>query len=125
MRVDSEGSIQTRSHDQERLIYKAYSDTNETEPAVLRTDAWSTLFRRRDISSCRPIWIRALTALAKEVVERKAPATLTMKREQLNRYLRELTVTSGPQSQVDPDPLSDFLFRVRAGTANISLPRWR
>src|SRR5882762_8102168 len=38
VRVDSEGAIQTRSHDQERVIYKVYSDTTSPSAAALRAD---------------------------------------------------------------------------------------
>src|SRR5438045_4715263 len=38
VRIDSEGAIQTRPHDQERVIYKVFSDTTEPSPAMLRSD---------------------------------------------------------------------------------------
>src|SRR5437016_10128265 len=38
VRVDSEGSIQTRPHDQERVVYTVYSDTTEPSPSALRFD---------------------------------------------------------------------------------------
>ena len=38
VRVDSEGSIQSRPHDQERAVYKVYSDTVTPDPSVLRAD---------------------------------------------------------------------------------------
>jgi hypothetical protein len=38
LRVDSEGNLQTRPHDQERLAYKVYSDTTEPADEALRTD---------------------------------------------------------------------------------------
>src|SRR5713226_4093225 len=36
VRVDAEGSIQSRPHDQERAVYKVYSDTVTPDPGVLR-----------------------------------------------------------------------------------------
>src|SRR5437016_5256124 len=38
LRIDSEGSIQTRPHDQERVVYTVYSDTTEPNPSALRSD---------------------------------------------------------------------------------------
>src|SRR5437016_1895408 len=38
VRIDSEGSIQTRPHDQERVVYTVYSDTTEPNPSALRSD---------------------------------------------------------------------------------------
>src|SRR6266436_2382063 len=38
VRIDSEGSIQTRPHDQERVVYTVYSDTTEPSPSALRSD---------------------------------------------------------------------------------------
>src|SRR2546423_11555407 len=38
LRIDSEGAIQTRPHDQERIAYKVFSDTTEPSPATLRSD---------------------------------------------------------------------------------------
>src|ERR1041384_6348209 len=38
LRIDSEGSIQTRPHDQERVAYKVFSDTAEPSSATLRSD---------------------------------------------------------------------------------------
>src|SRR5437588_3098116 len=38
LRIDSEGAIQTRPHDQERVAYKVFSDTTGPSPAMLRSD---------------------------------------------------------------------------------------
>ena len=38
VRVDAENSIQTQPHDQERVVYKIYSDTTEPSATVLRAD---------------------------------------------------------------------------------------
>src|SRR6266550_3461209 len=38
VRIDSEGSVQTRPHDQERVIYRVFSDTIEPGPGVLRSE---------------------------------------------------------------------------------------
>src|SRR6267142_4585310 len=38
VRVDSEGAIQTRPHDQEKVVYKVYSDTALPSAAVLGAD---------------------------------------------------------------------------------------
>src|SRR5437870_6040194 len=38
VRVDSEGAVQTRVHDEERVVYKVYSDTTEPTTNALRSD---------------------------------------------------------------------------------------
>src|SRR2546425_946080 len=38
VRIDSEGAIQTRPHDQERVVYTVYSDTTEPSASTLRSD---------------------------------------------------------------------------------------
>jgi hypothetical protein len=38
VRVDGEGALQTRHHDFDRLIYKAFSDVREADPEILRQD---------------------------------------------------------------------------------------
>src|SRR5437870_11493393 len=38
VRIDSESAVQTRPHDQERVVYKVFSDTIEPGPGVLRAD---------------------------------------------------------------------------------------
>src|SRR5204863_3997412 len=38
LRIDSEGAIQTRPHDQERVVYKVFSDITEPSPSLLRSD---------------------------------------------------------------------------------------
>src|SRR2546421_4334519 len=38
VQIDSEAALQTRPHDQERVVYRVYSDITEPPPTVLRSD---------------------------------------------------------------------------------------
>jgi len=115
VRVDSEGSIQTRSHDQERVVYKVYSDTTETAPAFLRTDRMEYY-----VPSARYLELPGnldprIAALAKDVVEQKGARTGYDQARAIESYLRDTYGYTLDLKAGGPDPLSDFLFRVRAG----------
>ena len=115
VRVDSEGSIQTRSHDQERVVYKVYSDTNETEPGVLRTDAMEYYVPAGRYLELPTNLDPRIAALAKDVVERKGARNGYDQARAIESYLRDTYGYSLDLKAGGPDPLSDFLFRVRAG----------
>src|SRR6185503_9797845 len=115
VRVDSEGSIQTRSHDQERVVYKVYSDTTETEPGVLRQDAMEYFVPAARYLELPGNLDPRIGALAKEVVERKGARSGYDQARAIESYLRDSYGYTLDLKAGGPDPLSDFLFRVRAG----------
>jgi transglutaminase-like putative cysteine protease len=115
VRVDSEGSIQTRSHDQERVVYKVYSDTTETDPNVLRSDTmeyYAPAARYLELPGNLDPRIAALT---KDVVQRKGARNGYDEARAIESYLRDTYGYTLDLKAGGPDPLSDFLFRVRAG----------
>src|SRR6266851_3727157 len=70
VRVDSEGAIQTRPHEQERLVYKIYSDTTEPGANTLRADRLQYF-----VESARYLELPAtldsrISALTRDVVQR-------------------------------------------------------
>jgi transglutaminase-like putative cysteine protease len=115
VRVDSEGAIQTRSHDQERVVYKVYSDTTEPSPNVLRSDAmeyYAPAARYLELpSNLDP----RITALAKQVATRSGARNGYDEARAIETYLRDNYGYTLELKAGGPDPLSDFLFRVRAG----------
>lgn len=115
VRVDSEGSIQTRSHDQERVVYKVYSDTTEPIANVLRADAMQYYAPAARYLELPGNLDPRIPALAKEIVERKDARNGYDEARAIETYLRDSYGYTLELKAGGPDPLSDFLFRVRAG----------
>ena len=115
VRVDGEGSVQSRRHDFERIIYKAISDTNEPRVEDLR----------RDLRPYSGAYYRYLQ-LPDNLDRRIGPLATTMilNADASNRYDAAKAIESQLQRDYGytlemkaggPDPLADFLFNVRAG----------
>jgi transglutaminase-like putative cysteine protease len=114
VRVDSEGAVQTRAHDQERLVYKVYSDTSEPGADALRTDPLEY-----QVESARYLEIPEdldprISNLATAIVGSRASSRYDQARA-IENYLRTNYSYSLQMTAGGPDPLSDFLFNVRAG----------
>ena len=115
VRVDAEGSVQSRRHDFERLIYKALSDTTEPRVDQLRGD-----LRPLPVSYYRYL---QLPESLDPRIDRLATAII-LEANASNRYDAAKAIESYLQRQYGyslemkasgPDPLSDFLFNVRTG----------
>lgn len=115
VRVDSEGAIQTRSHDQERVIYKVYSDTTEPSPAVLRSDALEYYAPAARYLELPGNLDPRIAALAKQVSTSSGARNGYDEARAIETYLRDNYGYTLEMKAGGPDPLSDFLFRVRAG----------
>jgi transglutaminase-like putative cysteine protease len=115
VRVDAEGAIQTRSHDQERVLYKVYSDTTEPAPAVLRSDALEYYTPAARYLELPGNLDPRIAGLAKEIVERQSARNGYDEARAMEIYLRENYGYTLELKAGGPDPLADFLFRVRAG----------
>ncbi len=115
VRVDEEGSVQSRRHDYERLMYKALSDTTEPRMDQLRNDL-------------RPLPLPYYRYL--QVPERLDPrieplaTTIILHANASNRYDAAKAIESYLQREYaysldmkasGPDPVADFLFNVKAG----------
>lgn len=115
IRVDGEGSIQSRYHDLDRLIYKAFSDTSEPDPDPLRRD-----------SEPYPLTFARYLQLPPAVDERigNLARAMIVNAHAGNRYDVAKAIESQLRSDYGytlelkaggEDPLADFLFNVRAG----------
>jgi transglutaminase-like putative cysteine protease len=115
VRVDGEGSVQSRRHDFERLIYKAISDINEPRVEELR----------RDLRPYSPAYYRYLQ-LPDNLDRRIGPLATAMilNADASNRYDAAKAIESQLQHDYGytlemraggSDPLADFLFNVKAG----------
>src|SRR6266436_1981491 len=115
LRVDSEGSIQTRPHEQDKVVYKAYSDTAAPAVAVLRSDpleysapAMRYLHLPRNLDP-------RIAELAKDLAARSGAHSGYDEALAIETYLRDKYQYSLDLKASGPDPLSDFLFHVRSG----------
>ena len=115
VRVDSEGAIQTRSHDQERVVYKVYSDTTEASPNVLRSDSMEYYAPAARYLELPGNFDPRIAALAKQVSTSSNARNSYDEARALETYLRENYGYTLELKAGGPDPLADFLFRVRAG----------
>lgn len=115
VRVDSEGSIQTRAHDQDKVVYKVYSDTATPGAVMLRADPleYSTAAQRylHLPANLDP----RIAALAKDVIVRAGARNGYDEARVIESYLRDSYQYSLELKASGPDPLSDFLFHVRSG----------
>jgi protein-glutamine gamma-glutamyltransferase len=115
VKVDSEGSIQSRPHDLDRTMYTVISDTTEPDPETLRRDM-------RPYSASEDRYQEYPRTLDRRIAD-YARATILNARAR-NRYdaakaiETELRSSYGYSLQMrasGADPLSDFLFNIRAG----------
>ena len=115
LRIDSEGAIQTRSHDQERVAYKVFSDTTEPSPATLRSDRleYTVEFARyADLPAHLDPRIGELT---RNVIQKSGARNWYDAARAVESYLRESYGYTLELKAGGADPLADFLFNVKQG----------
>lgn len=115
VRVDSEGSLQSRRHDYERIMYKAISDTNEPPVEALRADmrpypANFDRYLQLPENLDRRVVLHAQFVLQNLSSRNRYDAAKAIERDLQTNFAYSLHMTAG-----GPDPLSDFLFRVQSG----------
>jgi protein-glutamine gamma-glutamyltransferase len=115
VRADQEGSIQSRRHDFERLMYKAISDTEEPPVEELRAD-----MRQYPIAYQR--YLQLPEQLDPRIVQ--LARTMILDAHARNRYDAAKAIEWALQRDYGyslqmrasgADPLSDFLFNVKTG----------
>lgn len=114
VRIDSEGSVQTRAHDQERVIYKVFSDTIEPGPGVLRSDPLEPVPAARYRQLPANLDPR-IAILSERVIVRAGARNGYDKARAIESYLRENYGYTLDLKAGGPEPLSDFLFNVKEG----------
>jgi protein-glutamine gamma-glutamyltransferase len=115
LRVDSEGAIQSRSHDQERIVYKVYSDTTEPAANILRADNLQYFVgsaRYLELPANLDPRIRTLTA---NIIRQTGARNGYDGARAIESYLRDNYGYSLDMKASGHDPLADFLFNVKAG----------
>lgn len=115
VRVDSEMSVQTRLHDQERTVYRIFSDTTEPSANALRSDRLQYLIESARYLELPPNLDPRIPALTESVVRRAGSRGGYDSARAIESYLRENYGYTLELKAGGADPLADFLFNVRAG----------
>lgn len=115
VRVDAEGSIQSRRHELERIMYKAISDTDEPPAEQLRRDMrpYPATFQRylQLPENLDPrIVILARSMIIEANARNRYDAAKAIEWQLQRDYGYSLEMKAG-----GPDPLSDFLFNIKTG----------
>src|SRR5581483_11834579 len=115
VRVDAEGAMQTRSHDQERLVYKIFSDTTEPSAATLRTDRLQYLAESARYLDLPPNLDPRIGTLTRDVIQKSGARTWYDAARAVESHLRANYGYTLELKAGGSDPLSDFLFNVKQG----------
>src|SRR6185369_15838918 len=112
---DGEGSVQSRRHDFERIMYKALSDPSEPRMDVLRND-----LRPLSVPYYRYLQLPdnldpRIPALATTIILHANASNRYDAAKAIETYLQREFGYSLEMKAGGPDPLADFLFNVRAG----------
>jgi protein-glutamine gamma-glutamyltransferase len=115
VRVDEEGSVQSRRHDFERLMYKALSDTTEPRMDQLRND-----LRPLPVPYYRYLQLPdrldpRIGPLATTIILHANASNRYDAAKAIESYLQREYAYSLDMKASGPDPVADFLFNVKAG----------
>ena len=115
VRIDAEGSVQSRRRDFERIMYTAISDTNEPRMDELRDDR-----QGYPISFYRYLQLPddldpRIDSLATAIVLRANASNRYDAAKAIETHLQTGYAYSLEMKASGPDPLADFLFNVKAG----------
>jgi protein-glutamine gamma-glutamyltransferase len=115
VRIDGEGSLQSRRHDFERILYKAISDTDEPSAEQLRNDMrpYPASFQRyvQLPENLDPrVVLLARTMILDAHARNRYDAAKAIELQLQRDYGYSLQMKAG-----GADPLADFLFNVKTG----------
>lgn len=118
VRVDAEGGLSSLAHPFERLTYRVYSDVEEPDAQTLRADRLGAL--DYPAGYARYLQLPAnldprIAALASTVIKQAGAQNVYDAARAIESYLQTNYRYSLEMRASGPDPLADFLFRVRAG----------
>lgn len=115
VRADQEGSIQSRRHDFERVMYKAISDTDEPPVEDLRNDmSRYPVSYQRYLQLPEPLDPRIVQLAQSMISEAHARNRYDAAKAIESRLQRDYGYSLQMRAS-GPDPLSDFLFNVKTG----------
>ncbi|HSS19025.1 MAG TPA: DUF3488 and transglutaminase-like domain-containing protein [Pyrinomonadaceae bacterium] len=115
VRVDTEGSMQSRGHEYERILYKALSDTTEPDVTALQNDSQpysAAILRYLQLPDTIDPRIHTL---ANSIAYNAHAHTRYDEAKAIETYLQHAYGYSLEMKAGGPDPLADFLFNVKTG----------
>ena len=115
LRIDGEGGIQTRPHDQERVAYKVFSDTTQPSDEALRADRLQYFTESARYLELPDNLDPRVGALTRTIIVQSGARTWYDASLAVESYLRANYKYSLEMKASGPDPLSDFLFNVKQG----------
>ena len=115
LRIDSEGAIQTRPHDQERVAYKVFSDTTEPSPATLRSDRLQYTVEFARYADWPANLDPRIVTLTRDVIEKSGARNWYDAVRAVESHLRDNYHYTLELKAGGADPLADFLFNVKQG----------
>ena len=115
VRVDSEGGLQSRRHDFDRIMYKAISDTNEPPAEALRADMRQYPPNFERYLQLPPNLDRRIINYAQLVLRDAQARNRFDAAKAIEQDLQTTLAYSLEMKASGPDPLSDFLFNVQSG----------
>lgn len=115
VRVDGEGSVQSRRRDYERIMYTAISDTNEPRMDELREDRHPypmSYFRYLQLPDNLD---RRIEPLSMAIILHANASNRYDAAKAIESYLQREYAYSLEMKATGSDPLADFLFNVKSG----------
>lgn len=115
LQVDAEGSMQIRGHEYERVIYKALSDTTDSNATALQADVQPyPAAVNRYLQKPKSLDPR-IDALGNAIVVNAHARSRYDQAKAIEKHLQQEYGYSLAMKAKGPDPLADFLFNVRTG----------
>ncbi|MBA3438973.1 MAG: DUF3488 domain-containing protein, partial [Pyrinomonadaceae bacterium] len=115
VRRDAESALSTRDHRLERISYRVYSDIVEPKASKLRAETQPYAESAASYLQLPDGVDSRLVNLAREVIESAAASNRYDKARAVEAHLSRNYRYSLERQANGPDPLADFLFRVREG----------
>jgi transglutaminase-like putative cysteine protease len=115
VRVDGEGSVQSRRHDFERIMYKAISDTNEPRMDELRNDVQPYSLAYYRYLQLPDKLDRRIEALSTTIILHANASNRYDVAKAIESHLQREYGYSLEMKAAGADPLADFLFNIKAG----------
>jgi len=115
LRIDGEGAMQTRPHDQERVAYKVFSDTTQPSDEALRADRLQYFTESARYLEPPDNLDPRVGTLTRTIIVQSGARTWYDASLAVESYLRANYKYSLEMKASGPDPLSDFLFNVKQG----------
>jgi transglutaminase-like putative cysteine protease len=115
VRHDEEESLSTRRHELERLTYKVFSDMTAPDASTLRRDERPYIMRHARYLQLPATLDPRIAVLAREMIAREGARNRYDKARAIEKRLQNDFGYTLEMKARPPDPLADFLFRVREG----------